>query len=337
MEQGARGMRLMTILGRASFFFDGAESRRTDVIGSRLILNDVDSDASLTYSKMQPSKTTMSAATVEEEFTAPHKYVGETPLLDPKVEEEGCKAIFNALTEDEKLHLADEHMPLRHLRAEKGDVEKAIFKIKDTIQWRQDFEVEKIKTCFEPQGDAEMRAIIAKENESGKVYCRGYDHHGRVVMYMRPARENTNDEVNQMRHLVYNLERAIACTAHKSGLEKINLFIDYRGFRLRDSPPMSTSKHTLDILQKHYPERMYRAYLCNPPYIFKAFYTLIKPFVDPTTKEKICFCNGKEGLETLQENFDLNTTEECAGGTGNLKEFDSFEYFSKPFHLAFDD
>lgn len=209
--------------------------------------------------------------------------------------------------------------------------------MKDTIQWRQDFDVETIKNAFEPHGNTEMRRILEEENATGKIYCRGYDVDGRVVMYMRPHHENTTDETNQMRHLVYNLERAIACTAHKSGLEKINLVIDYRGFRVRDAPPLSTSKHTLDILQKHYPERMYCAYVCNPPYIFKAFWTVIKPFVDPITKSKICFCTGKEGLAKLEQKFDLTTTEKCAGGTAELREFDSVEYFSKPIYKAFDE
>lgn len=279
------------------------------------------------------------ASNMDDEFAPAHEYVGEeSTLLDPKVEQEGCQAILAALTEDEKLHLADEHMPLRHLRAEKGNVEKAIFKMKDTIAWRQDFGVEEIKTCFDPQGNPELRRIIEKENETGKIYCRGYDYDGRVVMYMRPHNENTKDEVNQMKHLVYNLERAIACTLHKSGREKINLVIDYRGFQLqRDSPPLSTSKHTLDILQKHYPERMYCAYVCNPPLVFKAFWTVIQPFVDATTKEKICFCTGKDGIKKLEEKFDLRTTEKCAGGTEELREFDSAEYFSKPFYKAFDE
>ena len=59
---------------------------------------------------------------MEDEFAPAHEYVGEKPLIDPKEEEEGCRAILEALTEDEKLHLADKHMPLRHLRAEKVSV-----------------------------------------------------------------------------------------------------------------------------------------------------------------------------------------------------------------------
>jgi hypothetical protein len=276
---------------------------------------------------------TLETATTME---ADHEYVGEAPLLDVKEEEKGVKAILEALTDDEKEHLADENMPLRHLRAEKGNIQHAIQNIKDTIAWRRAFEVEKIKHCFDQDGDEEMRMIIEKENETGKIYCRGYDKDGRVAMYMRPHMENTKDEVNQMRHLVYNLERAIACTTHTSGREKINLMIDYRGFRLRDSPPLSTARHTLDILQKHYPERMYRSYVCNPPYVFKAFWAVIKAFVDPVTKNKICFCSGKAGMETLAENFDVSTVEPCAGGPDDIAPFDSEVYLSKPFYQTFD-
>lgn len=65
------------------------------------------------------NNTTTMTTSMEDEFAPAHTYVGETPLLDPKVEQEACQEILAALTEDEKLHLADEHMPLRHLRAEK--------------------------------------------------------------------------------------------------------------------------------------------------------------------------------------------------------------------------
>lgn len=113
-----------------------------------------------------------------------HEWVGEPPLLDVKEEESGVKAILKALTDDEREHLADEHMPLRHLRAEKGDVEAAILKIKETIAWRREFQVEIIKHCFDKDGDETMRAIIQHENETGKIYVRGYDNDGRVAMCM---------------------------------------------------------------------------------------------------------------------------------------------------------
>jgi L-cysteine desulfidase len=41
-----------------------------------------------------------------------------------------------------------------------------------------------------------------------QVYIRGIDKLDRVVMYMRPKNENTGILDNQMKHLVYNMERA---------------------------------------------------------------------------------------------------------------------------------
>jgi CRAL/TRIO domain len=41
-----------------------------------------------------------------------------------------------------------------------------------------------------------------------QVYIRGFDKLDRVVMYMRPKNENTGILDDQMKHLVYNMERA---------------------------------------------------------------------------------------------------------------------------------
>jgi hypothetical protein len=140
---------------------------------------------------------------------------------------------------------------------------KAIASIQHTLKWRQEFGVDTIVQCLQNDGNdnlSDMATILKRENETGKIYSRGHDAEGRALMYMRPSRENTHVELDNMRHLVWNLEKAIACTRAKSAslpgkseVTKINLMIDYEGFRIRDSPPMSTTKYTLEILQKHYP------------------------------------------------------------------------------------
>ena len=162
-------------------------------------------------------------------------------------EQTGVQLILDALTPKERLHLADERQPLRHYRAEKGDVENAIRKIKSTIQWRQDFEVDDIMRCFDkddvPLDDQKkldrLANIIADENATGKIYCRGYDKEGRAILYLTPGRENSQHEFNNMRHLVYHLERAIACTRRRSGREKVCIVIGYQGFKLSNAPPVS--------------------------------------------------------------------------------------------------
>lgn len=160
-------------------------------------------------------------------------------------------------------------------------------------------------------------------------------------MYMRPGNENTMNEENNMRHLAFQIEKAVACS-NKNGHGKICLVIDYEGFTLAKAPPMSTTKRTLDMLQRHYAERMYRAYVCNPPLYFRSFWALIKPFVDPITKQKVCFCSGKKGLQQIVDDMggpdkaQLHL-ERCAGGVGTLRPFDNLEYLHQPFNVAFDE
>jgi hypothetical protein len=153
------------------------------------------------------------------------------------------------------------------------------------------------------------------------------------AVYMRPANENSKDARDNVRFLVYNLERAIAVT-EKCGLEKINLMIDYEGFRIRDSPPMSTNKWVISVLQDHYPERLYRGYVVNPGFFFRVVINLLRPFLDPVTKDKIQLCsNHKMAMEKVGDKFDLAEVEKCGGGTGALKEFDATRYFDE---LLFD-
>ncbi len=273
----------------------------------------------------------------------------------------GVQSILDALTPHEIQSLSDPDMPLRHYRAEKGNVTEAIRKLKLTLQWRKEFGVENIKRCFDqspphrPQNQPEsgvaqstdneenvsldqLASTIAHENATGKIYCRGYDKQGRAILYLTPGRENSNNELDNMRHLVYHLERAIACTQRKSGRSKVCIVIGYQGFTLSKAPPMSTTRHTLAILQNHYPERMFRAYICDPPLVFRTFWSIIKHFVDPMTLEKVAFCAGKEGSLLLERDFDTMTTEKQAGGKGNLREFDSREYlFDIPFDCTFDE
>jgi len=147
-------------------------------------------------------------------------------------------------------------------------VSLAITKLKAALEWRKGFQVDTIVKACSGNEKNEMTPIIEKENETSKLYVRGYDKEGRALLYMRPSKENTNDMVNNMRHLVWNLEKAIACSS-KEGRSKVCIVIDYDGFSLRHAPSLSASRYSLDILQKHYPERMHKAYICNPPFVFR--------------------------------------------------------------------
>jgi CRAL/TRIO domain len=364
----------------------------------------------------------MSIMHIDPKNTKLHTAADDLGFYQTEEEQTGVGEVLFSLTKEEVESFPDEQMPLRHYRAEKGNLEKAIAKLKATIQWRAEFGVLDIIHCLgntngsttattsttssnatatatataaqvkqdntneqevaqqhlerketassniERYKKEELASVIRKENDSGKMYVRGYDKDGRALLYMRPAKENTKgDEMNNLRHLVFNLEKAIACSFKKQNQQqqnqqqqnqthnppdyKICLVIDYEGFQLRQhSPPMSTSRKTLEILQHHYPERMHRVYLCNPPLMFRTFWAMIRPFVDPVTKEKICFCHGDKGMALIVKDVVVGgggggddgpgiQLEPCAGGptTPPVRPFSSKEYLALPWNVTFDE
>lgn len=77
-------------------------------------------------------------------------------------------------------------------------MEEAKSRITETLEWRRDYKPDLIPPTE-----------IAEETAGGKIVVSGFDKMGRPIMYLRPARENTDPSPTQIRHLVFQLERAI--------------------------------------------------------------------------------------------------------------------------------
>lgn len=196
-----------------------------------------------------------------------------------------------------------------------------------TLKWRQDHGLQDLE---------KWKDVIALENSTGKTYVRGYDNSGHVIIYMRPANENTNDHDGNIKHLIYSMERAVACMKPDSN-GKLCLIIDYHRYSLSNAPPMKTSREVLSILQDHYPERLHRAYCIRPPYIFYGFYSIISPFIDPVTKDKIRMLTNAEmnnPKSKFYDEIDRSVLEVAVGGTDE-RLFDSVTYLAGPFDQDF--
>jgi transposase-like protein len=285
----------------------------------------------------------------EQEPSAGVVIPSEERMFDEEVEIKGVEHLMKVLSEDEKKYLRDVNEPLRHFRAEKGNTKKAIKKLQNAIQWRKEFEVYKLTQAFyeEKEEDsspsstdseelAKSREMLKFESRTGKMYTRSYDKSGRAILYLKPTRECSTNETHNIRNLVYHLERTITCT-EKNGYEKIVMIIDFDGWTMKNAVKLSLAKATLHILQECYPERLHRVYLCNPPFMFRAFWNMIKPFVDTVTKTKMVFTTSKSGMKCLKDDIDENVLEKCAFGTQELREFDMDEYFTSPMNTTFDE
>ena len=85
-------------------------------------------------------------------------------------------------------------MLLRYLRARNFDVAQAVDMLNDTLKWRVEFGLQDILSGW--------MSTIRKENETGKLYVRGFDKDGSCLLYMKPRFENTHNHEGNLRHLV---------------------------------------------------------------------------------------------------------------------------------------
>uniref|UniRef100_V5GEZ1 CRAL-TRIO domain-containing protein n=2 Tax=Kalmanozyma brasiliensis (strain GHG001) TaxID=1365824 RepID=V5GEZ1_KALBG len=187
---------------------------------------------------------------------------------------------------------------IRYLRATKWDVAAAQKRLTDTIAWRREYGVDTFKA-----EDLEPEAMTGKET------ILGYDNKGRPLHYMHPSRNTTEETPRQMQFAVWILERAIDLMP--PGVEMLALLINFGG-RKRNPTSISNAKLMLYILQNHYVERLGIALCINVPWIFKAFWNAIYPFIDPVTKGK---CKFDEAIKDEVPNAQL------ASDFGGLLDF----------------
>lgn len=184
-----------------------------------------------------------------------------------------------SLSESEKAFCSRECL-LRFCRATRWDPNRALKRCIDTLVWRREFGVDRL----------DFRDLF-HEAETGKLFTLGYNQHQRPLLYMFPYRENTKSSVDQIKLVVWYLERTIDLMP--PGVETVTLIIDF-GDRTRSSKSynalpisISTAKEVLRILQTYYGERLAQAICVNVPWIFGSFLKILKPLMDPKTSEKI--------------------------------------------------
>ncbi|KAJ2614208.1 hypothetical protein H4S08_001831 [Coemansia sp. RSA 1365] len=214
----------------------------------------------------------------------------------PQVDAESSKFIDPEVPLDIEGWLTDACIS-RYVRARKGDYEDTKRALRKTIEWR---------AATRPH--ALRPDVVEIENRTGKMYFNGFDKNLRPIIYMYNHRQNTREADNQIRWVVYTLE---LCIRHmRPGVEKVALAIDATHWGFSNSVSIGTAKKFLDILSNHYPERLGRAVVIQPPRFFVGFYNLVSPFIDPVTKAKVAFVNPSDPTPQPQ-------TENSGSGNSN--------------------
>lgn len=210
----------------------------------------------------------------------------------------------------------------RYLTARSNDPEKAATQLIASLEWRASYGPTKLHLNHLPD--------LRRAAETGKMFVLpNPDRLGRAVIVMRPGLENQASEAeSNIRYLVYTLERASKLSESASGDGKFVVVVDFFSGKVSvsTSPGLAVMRETTSILQNHYPERLGGMVLFEAPSFFTGLFRLLRPFVDPVTREKIHF--AKRGVPLPEvECLDAAAVPKDYGGTLEY-EFDLDEYFA---------
>ena len=120
-------------------------------------------------------------------------------------------------------------------------------KLKKTLVYREEKQIDDIRLCFDKdklkQDDnnsvhATLRNLLTGRFANGASIIQGYTKDGQAL-FINYARADTKwDAESYIKGNIYMLERALACTERKSNgaNDKVVVFYDYNGYRLKNSP-----------------------------------------------------------------------------------------------------
>ncbi|CAM9567015.1 unnamed protein product [Discosporangium mesarthrocarpum] len=227
------------------------------------------------------------------------------------------------LAEGVSLDEADLPMLWRYLKAAQWRLEvggkRVSTYIQDTFIWRKEMKVSKILSS---PTDFIMKA------STGQMFVRGKCKMGRPLIWFYLGRGNTVDPDQNLRFIIFNLERAVASFGAED-VESVRnngqfcvvvdcSFEDGGGF-----PALATVRHALSMLALHYPSRLGSLFVLNAGTMITSVWWGLSFLIKQSTREKIFFLSGteEEQQQALRQHIDPAELEK-----GNFRAFDPWIY-----------
>mmetsp|Transcript_46681 Transcript_46681/g.117611 ORF Transcript_46681/g.117611 Transcript_46681/m.117611 type:complete len:343 (-) Transcript_46681:25-1053(-) len=206
----------------------------------------------------------------------------------------------------------------RYLAAREWKIPAAEAMIRETIKWRCEYRPDLIRCDEEP---------IRLQLRHGHMYNTFADLEGHpgMVMIVHEHKDVVEDEDQRLRFMIYALEKAIfQMRSHETGIDKMYWLVQCKGYSRKHNGTLGFAKRLNNIVCNHYPERLFRVGMFNAPWIFKTFYKVISPFIDPVTREKFGFPDPT--AKAMEKDFDLDHLEVQFGGRCEVA-FDADSYW----------
>jgi hypothetical protein len=208
-----------------------------------------------------------------------------------------------------------EQLPLRFLRAGKGDVAEGTRRYQATLAWRKEHQIDTILSS------PSLNYQLIKRNFKSFCHLRGRNNE--PCYYEQPPK--TNLKALQaggvtvpmlLRHYTMVTEY-LWQYIERDDLARSITIIDLDGIRFGDfvGDVIDFVKKASQFCGQHYPERAGCVYVINVPGWFKLIWNVIKPWIDEVTLEKIKILRGKEEIRNaMQERIPLENIPPEYGG-----------------------
>ena len=255
-------------------------------------------------------------------------------LTDEEIEIAACTNYEYATSPEQETRLEyARDMAERYLNS-KSDTEKALSRMKATIQFRKTIGIDELRDAVSDQTSNDhlpLTKFLSKRN----LYVSGFDYEGRSTYVFIPRL--CDDHESELKAHIWTMERAIACSKAKD--KTINAVVDFAGFSPWNAPPLSLGQEVMTTLRQHYVGCVNRIFIVNAPSCFTYLWSILKPFAGTATRDKIHFVNSKQQqTEVIGQWYSKDQVAPWMlpdGGKDRLLDLDEYLY-RIPFHEPFD-
>lgn len=206
-------------------------------------------------------------------------------------------------------------LPVRFLRAGKGDPLEGRRRYDATLRWRQEHGIDHILTDPHPDFD------LIKRNYPHYYHLRG--RNGEPVFYELPPKTNLQamkDGGVVLEGLLHHYAMVTEFQwqfVERNDLARSITILDLEGMRMRDfvGECVEYVRKCSEFTGQHFPERAGFVFVINVPAWFAMIWNVVKPMVDEVTLKKINIIRGKQEIfEALLEKIPIENIPPEYGG-----------------------
>ncbi|KJE97627.1 hypothetical protein, variant [Capsaspora owczarzaki ATCC 30864] len=195
--------------------------------------------------------------------------------------------------------------------------------LRESVEWRNSQGVYKLSITTHPF----IETSLARAN----MYMNGRDKGGRPIIVLRPnIYHDPHSSEEKLFFMCYALEQAFRTM--EPHIYQMTWVCSLDGYSMKHNGDLKFARELLNMLQNHNPERLGQAFFLDVPFLFRAAWKAMSPFIDEKTKSKVHFVANSNRTEYLAKYIDLDVLEACFGGT-NRFQIDHHQYVKKMLDL----